>query len=139
MTYKIWVAEAVNTVDITLYHQQASSGSFGGYNVWFQTTCGGFSQQWTTNDCVSNSTCTQDQTLTFSQNQTVYVWVEGCTTAEGVSFRATDNSSTCPSGGTTFCDSGDCLGTPFSFNTGTTNKNIALTVVTSKFGFTACI
>lgn len=138
MAFKIWVAPATSTVNITLYHQQASAGSFGGYVVWFQTTCGGFSQQWTANDCVSTSTCTADQTLTFSQNQTVYVWVEGCTIG-GISFRAVDNSSTCPGGGTVFCDGGDCLGTPFSFNTGTTNKNIALTVVTSKFGYTACV
>jgi hypothetical protein len=55
-----------------------------------------------------------------------------------VYFNAADNTSTCPANATTYCDNGDCLGTPFSFNTGTANKNVAVTVYTDKAGYVQC-
>ena len=65
------------------------------------------------------------------------MYVEACTIG-GVQFGAADNTSTCPTV-YNYCDDGSCLGVPFSFNTGTSAKNIAVTVYTSKFGYTACI
>ena len=62
-----------------------------------------------------------------------------CSNYAGISFNATDNSSTCPSNAGTYCDGADCTGTPFTINAGTTNKNIAITVYTGKLGYLACV
>lgn len=139
MPLKIWVAPIVN-IDITLYHKQNTTGVGNGYNVLWSTTCGSGWNLWTTNDCNSSDSCVNDlNVISVAQNTTVYVYVEDCGNNNGISFNATDNSSTCPTNAANYCDDGTCTGTPFSFNSGTSNKNIAITVTTSKFGYTACV
>lgn len=136
---KIWVAP-VSNVNITLYHKQNTAGVGNGYNVFWSTTCGSGWNVWTTNDCNGSDGCVNDlNVISVAQNTTIYVYVEDCGNNNGISFNASDNTSTCPSNTANYCDTGDCLGTPFSFNSGTSNKNIAVTVVTNKFGYTACV
>ncbi len=137
---KIWVAP-VSNVNITLYHKQNSAGVGNGYNVFWSTTCGSGWNVWTTNDCNSSDSCVNDlNVISVAQNTTIYVYAEDCGTNSGISFNAADNTSTCPSNSAAYCNNGDCGDPlPWSFNSGTSNKNIAINVYTSKFGYLACI
>jgi len=63
----------------------------------------------------------------------------GCDSGLGISFNAADNTSTCPSNSGVYCDNADCFGTPFTINSGTSNKDIAITVYVSKLGYLACV
>ena len=137
VTPTVTPSTSVQNVNITLYHRQLTSAATEGYIVWYSVGNCNFWQQWTLTDCDTTTTCTQDQTISFPSNTTVYMYVEACTIG-GVQFGAADNKSTCPTV-YNYCDDGSCLGVPFSFNTGTSAKNIAVTVYTSKFGYTACI
>jgi len=62
----------------------------------------------------------------------------GCDSGLGISFNAADNTSTCPSNSGVYCDNADCFGTPFTINSGTSNKDIAITVYAGKLGYLAC-
>jgi len=138
MAYKIWVAPA--TTSITLYHKQNTSGVGNGYNVFWSTTCGSGWNFWTTNDCNGGDSCVNDlNVISVAQNTTIYVYVEDCGNNNGISFNASDNTSTCPSNTANYCDTGDCTGTVFSFNSGTSSKDIAINVFTNKFGYSACV
>ncbi len=90
-------------------------------------------------DCPTSDTCSSCGTITLNQNQDIAFAIIDCASGNGISFNATDNSSTCPSNAATYCDNTDCLGTPFTINSGTSNKNIAITVYTGKFGYLVCL
>jgi hypothetical protein len=90
-------------------------------------------------DCPTSDTCGVYSTVTLNQNQDIAFAVTDCSNNGGIAFNATDNSSTCPANNNTYCDSLDCFGTPFTVNSGTSNKNIAITVYTGKLGYLACV
>jgi len=62
-----------------------------------------------------------------------------CDTLTGISFNGADNTSTCPANSAVYCDNVDCFTTPWTINSGTTNKNVAITVYAGKGGYIACI
>ena len=132
---------AVGNVDITLYSRQGVSG-FDGYTIYYSTAlCSGW-DFWPSNpDCPTSDTCAQYGTsfLTISSNTTVYIAVKDCQ-GNFISYNGVDNNSTCPANNATYCyDFENCTGTAFSINSGTTNKDIAVTVYVSKLGYQICI
>ena len=150
--YKIWVAQATTTttttttaatVTITVYSKQGTSGVGSGYEIYYRLNgCSGRGT-WQLlggqEDCPTSDTCASNGSVTLSQNQDIAFAVVQCSDNSGISFNATDNSSTCPSNTATYCDNLDCTGTPFVINAGTSNKNIAITVHTGKLGYLLCL
>ena len=141
MPYKIWIAPAVANVNITLYRKQNSDPGTNGYNVWYSTNGCSSWTVWTAADCNVNTSCVSEtNVISVPQNTTVYVYVEDCGTSAGISFNAAADTTTCPSGTANYCDDGTCLGTPWSFSSGTSStKDVAITVYTSKFGYLTCV
>jgi hypothetical protein len=130
-------------VTITIYSKQGTGGIGPGYQIYYRLNgCSG-KGAWELvgdgPDCPTSDTCSVYGTVTLSQNQDIAFAVVDCTNFLGISFDATDNSSTCPGNNATYCDSLDCFGTPFIINSGTSNKNIAITVYVSKLGYLACV
>jgi len=130
-----------STVDITLYSRQGVFG-FDGYTIYYSTAlCSGWDFWPGAPDCSKDDTCAQYGTLflTISQNTTVYIAVKDCL-GNFISYNGVDNDSTCPSNAASYCyDFENCTGTAFSFNSGTTNKDVAIGVFTSKIGYSICI
>lgn len=139
MSFKIWVAPTPS-VNISLYNGQGVGGVGIGYAVyWSTSTCSGWDVWPMNRDCPNTSGCTYDGFITVYANTTVYIAVRDCD-GNFISFNAADNTSSCPSNSITYCHDYDtCTGTPFSFNSGTSNKNIAVTVFTGKLGYVICV
>ena len=152
--YKIWMSPATTTttttttttaatVTITVYTKQGTSGVGAGYDVYYRLNgCSGkgaWQQLICSSDCPTSDTCSSCGTITLNQNQDIAFAITDCSNNSGISFNAADNTSTCPSNDGNYCDSLDCTGTPFTVNSGTSNKNIAITVYTGKLGYLACI
>ena len=131
-------------VDITLYSRQGLSGpefDLAGYTIYYSTAlCSGWDVWPVIADCPKSDECEQYGTLTISQNTTVYIAVRSCEGLSFISYEGMDNDSTCPPNDATYCyDYDSCTGTAFSFNSGTTNKDVAVTVYVSKIGYQVCI
>jgi hypothetical protein len=117
-----------------LYHKRNSNSPAYGYIVSWSTDCSVWTE-WT--DCSYSDECTDNGTFTIAVNTNIYVLVEDCNNpqAAGVGYNATDDSSTCPGNSINYsCFRDDCS-LAFVFNSGYVNKNIALNVYTSKFGY----
>jgi len=123
-----------------VYHkQETNAGSYliywtDDYNScsWNVLICG--------RGCRTNTTCDLCAgTISVAQNTDVYFYVENCSNATGISFNGADNTNTCPSNSGPYCDDNTCLGTPFTVNSGTTNKDVAITVFVGKLGYIACV
>jgi hypothetical protein len=131
----------VGNVDITLYSRQDISG-FDGYTIYYSTAlCSGWDTWPGAPDCPTSDTCAQYGTLflTISQNTTVYIAVRDCL-GNFISYGSADGDSGCPSNVADYCyDFENCTGTAFSFNSGTTNKDVAIGVFTNKIGYQICI
>jgi len=137
---KIWIAPS--NVTITVYHRQGVSGIGYGYSIYYSyPACGSGGPSYTkldcAGDCPSSDVCDVCTTFTVPQNVNVSIAVEDCGTVTGISFNAADNTSTCPSNDAIYCDDFGCYN-PFIFNSGTVNKNIAITVYAFKFGYMSC-
>jgi hypothetical protein len=129
------------TVDITLYSSQgATELDLAGYTIYYSTDlCSGWDLWPSIADCPISDACSQYGTLTISQNTPVYIAVKDCF-GNFISYGGVDNDSACPTDDATYCyDYDSCTGTAFSFNSGTTNKDVAIGVFTSKIGYQICI
>lgn len=138
---KIWIAP-VSLVEITLYYKQgAFGGFFNGYKVYYSTNnCSSWTLWSLASNCPNSETCTAANKINLAQNTTVNVYVvecdsEGGSSGTGIYFNASDNTSTCPSNTDAYGDDGTCQGQQFQFNTGTSNKNVAITVYATKIGY----
>jgi hypothetical protein len=130
----------VGTVDITLYSRQGVSG-FPGYTIYYSyDLCSGWDVWPASAECPTSDTCAQYGTLSgIASNTTMYIAVRDCF-GNFISYEGIDNDSNCPANDATYCYDYDlCTGTAFSFNSGTTNKDVAINVFTSKIGYSVCI
>lgn len=129
-------------VDITLY---SSVGPYGfldlaGYQIFYSTNLTSGWDFWPfILECPLNETCEQYGSITVSSNTTVYIAARDCF-GNFVSYNAADNTSTCPSNTAAYCyDYGAPSGTAFSFNSGTTNKDVAVNVyIQQNVGYSVC-
>ena len=130
-------------VTITIYSKQGVNGVDAGYDIRYAYPgCGSKGATWDVvsgPDCPTSDTCGVFGTITVPQNVDISFAVLSCGTNSGISFNGADNTSTCPSNTATYCDNIDCFTTPWTINSGTSNKNIAITVYVSKLGYLACI
>jgi hypothetical protein len=125
-----------------VYHKQETDPGFSGYRIYWTTNYGGCS--WNSllcgRGCRINTSCDLcSGTVDVAQNTDVYFYIEDCSNATGISFNGANNTSTCPSNTGTYCDDNTCLGVPFIVNSGTTNKDVAITVFVGKLGYLACL
>ena len=130
----------VSTVDIILYSRQGVDG-FDGYTIYYSTAlCSGWDIWPGSPDCTKDDTCAQyGVSNTISSNTTVYIAVKDCL-ENFISYEGIDNDSTCPENDATYCyDYDSCTGTAFSFDSGTTNKDVAINVFVGKIGYQICI
>ena len=126
-------------VDITLYSSQALTDSEPGYTIYYSTAlCSGWDLVQSILDCPTSDSCLQYGTLTISQNTTVYIAVKDCL-GNFISYDGVDNDSACPFTNTYCYDYDSCTGTAFSFNSGTTDKDVAIGVYVTKIGYVVCI
>ena len=135
-----------SNVTITVYHKRTNNTPANGYSIHYKTAGG--SCTWTHLNCTGNDpdcnaddNCSQcGSTFTVAQNTDIEIAVTLCQDFNtGLTFNAEDNTSTCPSNSGTYCEDLTCTLTPFSFNSGTSNKNIAITVFVNKFGYLQCV
>jgi hypothetical protein len=130
----------VSNVDITLYSSQDLTNSEPGYTIYYSTAlCSGWDFWPGGPDCPISDTCAQYGTsLGISQNTTVYIAVKDCL-GNFISYGGVDGDSACPSNVADYCyDYDSCTGTAFSFNSGTTNKDVAIGVYVTKLGYVVC-
>jgi hypothetical protein len=130
-----------STVDITLYSSRGSTGlDSAGYTIYYSTAlCSGWDLWPSIADCPTSDVCSQYGTLTISQNTTVYIAVRSCVDSSFITYDGADNDSACPFTNTYCYDYDSCIGTAFSFNSGTTDKDVAVGVYVSKIGYVICI
>jgi hypothetical protein len=125
-----------------VYSKQGTSGVGNGYEIYYRLNgCAGrgvWQYLGGQADCPTSDVCSSNGSVTLSQNQDIAFAVIECGST-GISFNATDDTSTCPANSFTYCDNLDCLGTQFIINSGTTNKDIAITVYTGKLGYLYCV
>lgn len=130
-------------VTITVYTKQNTNGVGNGYSVYYRLNgCSGKGawQQLSCGSCPTSDSCSAcSGTISANSNQDISIAILDCSLGTGISFNASDNTSTCPSNAANYCDNADCTGTPFTFNSGTSNKNIAINVYTGKLGYLYCL
>jgi len=124
-------------IQMQLYHKRNSNSPAYGYNVFWSTDCDTWTQ-WNDVDCSESTTCTDDGTFTIAVNTNIYVMVEDCNDqpTAGLGYNAADGKDIeCPGNSINYsCFRDDCS-LAFVFNSGYENKNVGLTVYTSKFGY----
>jgi hypothetical protein len=132
-----------STVNLTFYSKQAVDGVGAGYYILYATVCSGKGANWdyfpSSVDCSTSSTCASYGTITVAQSTTIYIKVVDCN-GVGIYFNVADNSSTCPANSATYCDDNtvSCYPSTYSFSSGTSNKNMAVTVYAGKIGYLSC-
>ena len=129
-------------VTITIYSKQGVGGVDAGYDIRYAYPgCGSKGATWDVvpgPDCPNSDTCNVYGFITVPANVDISFAVLNCS-GNCIYFNAADDTSTCPANSGVYCDCADCFGTPWTINSGTSNKNVAITVYASKLGYLACV